>query len=124
MDGFGIGGIADNVYSQPDMPPFRSARTGHMFRRDELPWRRPEVVQDARARVFDLAVEDDLAAFVRVLQKAGMNPPAARLHLMEKQYCEGTGSWKVFLIWYDLFSELPDEARARRDAFLRGETCL
>jgi hypothetical protein len=112
------------VYSQPDMPPFRSPRNDHLFRADDPFRKRPEVVQEARVRVFDLTSAEDAAELTRVLQKAGMVPPAARVHLMERQFCEGTGSWKVFMIWYDLYSEMPDEARERRNAFLRGESCL
>jgi hypothetical protein len=93
--------------------------------RSGTPWeRKPQVVADAHVKVFDMAVEEDLLAFQRVMGKAGCSPQAAVIHTLEKTFCADTGSWKVFVIWYDLFSEPPDETRTRMDAFLRGEECL
>ncbi len=74
--------------------------------------------------MFDLSRDDDTAELARVMERVGMAPAAAYIHTIEKQFCAETGSWKVFLIWYDLYSEMPDETRTRRDAFLRGEECL
>ncbi len=104
------------------MPPFRSLRNDHVFRHN-APWHaRPQTVQEAKVKVFDLSRSEDLAELTRVMERVGMS--AAYIHTLEKQFCAETGSWKVFTIWYDLYSEMPAETRTRRDAFLRGEECL
>ena len=106
------------------MPPFRSKTHGHVFRA-QAPWdKKPQTVMDAHVRVFDLSAGQDVSDFTRVMQMVGMAPPAAYIHTLDKQFCADTGSWKVFLIWYALYSEMPDETRVRYDAFLRGEECL
>jgi hypothetical protein len=113
-----------NIYSQPDMPPFRSRRNDHIFRAGD-PWtKKPQVVREAKVRVFDLADKEHLADFERVMALAGMSPPAAYLHTFEKHFCDTTGSWKAFVIWYELYSEMPDETRERQNAFLQGGACL
>ena len=65
----------------------------------------PIPVADARVKIFDLSKPTDIREYEAVWDQAAKGEII--ISSEEKQWCEGTQSWKVFLRWGEVYLEMP-----------------
>lgn len=103
--------------------PFRTMRAQPPVIKNGAPeTQQPQVVGDPESLVLELNKPEDLRKLNDVM--AMYSGRKAVIHVFEKIYCEDIGSWRVFLVYFKLFQEMPDETQRRWDQFYNENGCL
>lgn len=103
--------------------PFRTVRGKPPVVRHDAPEReRPHQVNEAGVKVLDLSEAKDLRTLQDIMELYGQG--ALYLHSFEKQFVPEKQNWMVFVSYFKLYREMPDETAQRQRAFLNGGSCI
>jgi hypothetical protein len=87
--------------------PFRYKGQMPLIKQDDR--LQPEIVKDAKARVFDLSNAKDLEAYQAIIHRVGRGTSA--ISVEERNWSDKRDCYVVFLRWLDLFTEIPEGDR-------------
>ena len=89
-------GVPFRVHPGQACPSLRNADPAH---------KQPSMVRDAQVRIFDLSDATQLQEYQQVWDAIAKG--LAVYSAEERQFCEDTQNWRVFLRWANLFYERP-----------------
>ena len=75
------------------------------IRQDDPAGQQPALVRDAQVRVFDLSDTAQLQEYQETWDKIAKGQ--AIFSAEDRQFCEATQNWKVFIRWGNLAYEMP-----------------
>ena len=88
--------------------PFRSNGTAPPnLKSDDPDKKQPQIVLDAKVKIFDLAEPEQLKAYEQIWFQIGRG--VYKFSAEEREYVPETKSWRVFIRYSECYFELPKE---------------